>query len=55
MLLLPIRMPEHRKKMGQYHIKKGLDFFEQKEFGDAFRLLRLGLINAPEHIEGASL
>ena len=51
MLLLPIRMTEHRKKMGQYHINKGLDFFEQKEFGDAFRLLRLGLINAPEHIE----
>ena len=52
MLLLPIRMAEHRNKMGQYHIEKGLDFFEQKEFGDAFRLLRLGLINAPEHVEG---
>lgn len=55
MLLLPIRIAEHRKKMGQYHIKKGLDFYEQKEFGDAFRLLRLGLINAPEHIEGRIL
>ena len=52
MLFLPIRMAEHRKKMGQYHIEKGLDFYEQKEFWDAFRLLRLGLINAPEHIEG---
>lgn len=52
MLLLPIRMAEHRNKMGQYHIVKGLDFFERKEFGDAFRLLRLGLINAPEHVEG---
>lgn len=55
MLFLPIRMAEHRKKMGQYHIKKGLDFYEQKEFGDAFRLLRLGLINAPEHVEGRIL
>lgn len=52
MLLLPIRMAEHRNKMGQYHIEKGLDFFERKEFVDAFRLLRLGLINAPEHVEG---
>ena len=52
MLLLPIRMADHRNKMGHYHLKKGLDFFEQGEFGDCFRLLRLGLINAPEHIEG---
>lgn len=55
MLLLPIRMAEHRNKMGQYHIEKGLDFFERKEFRDAFRLLRLGLINAPEHVEGRML
>lgn len=55
MLLLPIRMAEHRQKMGQYHIQKGLDFIEKNEIGEAFRLLRLGLINAPEHFEGRKI
>ena len=51
MLLLPIRMAEHRKNMGQYHIDKGLNFYAQEKLVDAIRLLRLGLINAPDHIE----
>ena len=55
MLLLPIRMAEHRKKMGHYHIEKGLSFYEKKEYNDAFRCLRLGLINAPEHLEGRTM
>lgn len=55
MLLLPIRMAEHRKKMGQYHIQKGLDLIEKNEIREAFTLLRLGLINAPEHFEARKM
>ncbi|MGJ8652349.1 MAG: tetratricopeptide repeat protein [Opitutaceae bacterium] len=52
MLTLPFRMDAHRKEMGNYHIEKALKLFEEGEGREAFRLLRLGVIRAPENLKG---
>jgi Tfp pilus assembly protein PilF len=52
MMSLPFRMDEHRKEMGDYHIKSGLAEIKDGNYRDALRLLRLGVIRSPSNLEG---
>lgn len=52
MLMLPFRLDEHRKEMGNYHIEKGLAAIKEQDYREALRLLRLGVIRAPDNLEG---
>ena len=52
MMGLPFRMDEHRKELGDYHIKKGLEEIKEGNYRDALRLLRLGVTRSPENLEG---
>ena len=55
MVSLPFRMDEHRQKMGDNHIKNGLEAIKGGNFQDALRLLRLGVIRSPENLEGRAV
>lgn len=50
MITLPFQLDSHRIKLGNHHIERGMVALNQKEYGDAFRLLRLGLARAPANI-----
>jgi Tfp pilus assembly protein PilF len=52
MIALPFRMQEHRKEMGDYHIKTGLAEIKEGNYRDALRLLRLGVVRSPSNLEG---
>jgi Tfp pilus assembly protein PilF len=52
MIGLPFRMDEHRREMGDYHIKKGLEAMKAGDYRDALRLLRLGVTRSPANLEG---
>lgn len=52
MLALPFRMDAHRKEMGDYHIERALELFKEGEGREAFRLLRIGVIRAPDNLQG---
>jgi Tfp pilus assembly protein PilF len=52
MISLPFRIDEHRKEMGDYHIKQGLDEVKEGNYRDALRLLRLGVARSPSNLEG---
>tara|TARA_B110000208_G_scaffold152257_2_gene184038 strand:+ start:323 stop:1996 length:1674 start_codon:yes stop_codon:yes gene_type:complete len=52
MIGLPFRIDEHRKEMGDYHIKRGLEEVKQGNYRDALRLLRLGVARSPSNLEG---
>ncbi len=52
MLLLPVRLDEHRKEMGDYHIEKGLVALKDGDYRDALRLLRLGVARSSGNLEG---
>ena len=52
MIALPFRMQEHRKEMGDYHIKTGLAEINEGNYRDALRLLRLGVVRSPANLEG---
>ena len=55
MIQLPFRLDEHRKEMGNYHVKKGLGHFEEGEYREALTLLRLGVTRSPGNLEGRML
>ena len=50
--LLPFGMEAHRKEMGDFHIKKGLDEIKAGNYRDGFRLLRLGVARSPGNLKG---
>lgn len=52
MILLPFRISEHRKELGDYHTKKGLEELKDQNYRDALRLLRLGVGRSPSNLEG---
>ncbi|MEC8649928.1 MAG: hypothetical protein VXX82_03260 [Verrucomicrobiota bacterium] len=52
MITLPFRIDEHRREMGDYHVKKGLELLDDKKYSDALRLLRLGVARSPGNLEG---
>lgn len=52
MLTLPLRLEEHRKEMGDFHINKGLEQLKKEQYRDALRLLRLGVTRSPSNTEG---
>lgn len=56
-LTLPLRIDEHRKEMGSFHIKKGLRLLsaEDGNVSAGLRLLRLGLIRNPTHLEARKI
>jgi len=52
MISLPFRIEEHRKEMGDYHIKLGLEEVKEGNYREALRLLRLGVVRSPSNLEG---
>ena len=52
MISLPFRIEEHRKEMGDYHIKQGLEEVKEGNYREALRLLRLGVTRSPSNLEG---
>ena len=50
--VLPFGLDEHRVEMGDYQIEKGLDEIRAGNYGDGFRLLRLGVARSPRNLEG---
>jgi Tfp pilus assembly protein PilF len=55
MVALPFRMDEHRKELGNYHVNKGLEYFDEGNYRDALRFLRQGITRAPSNFEGRIL
>jgi len=43
MLILPLRLDEHREEMGSFHIQRGMELLNEGQGQRGFRLLRLGL------------
>ena len=52
MMVFPFIIKDHRKAMGDYHIKKGLTEIENEQFSEGIHLLRLGLVRSPSNLEG---
>ena len=52
MIFLPMNYSDHKVKMGDRHIERGLQAVEESNFADGIRLLRLGLIRSPGNLEG---
>lgn len=52
MLVLPFRMDEHRLEMGNYHIRRGMELLEEREFRSAMHLLRVGIARSRANFEG---
>ena len=50
--LIPFGLKEHRKQIGDFHIAKGLKAFEEGDYREGFRLLRLGVARSPANLEG---
>ena len=47
MLVLPFRMDEHRREMGEFFIRRGIREMESEDFRSGFHHLRIGLARAP--------
>ncbi|MFP4351245.1 MAG: tetratricopeptide repeat protein [Puniceicoccaceae bacterium] len=47
MLVLPFRMEEHRREMGEFYIRRGMEEIKEGEFRTGFHHLRTGLARAP--------
>ncbi|WP_041745107.1 tetratricopeptide repeat protein [Coraliomargarita akajimensis] len=52
MLMLPLRLNEHRTEMGNYHVEKGMKYLKEGNARDGIRLLRLGVARAKDNMEG---
>jgi len=52
MISLPFRIEEHRKEMGDYHIKLGLEEVKEGNYREGLRFLRLGVVRSPSNLEG---
>lgn len=46
-------LDDHRVKMGNFHIEKGLEEMRAGNYRDALRLLRLGVARAPGNLQGS--
>ena len=55
MVLLPFRLDEHRREMGDYHVRKGLAAVREGEAREGLRLLRLGIARAPGNLRGREM
>lgn len=52
MLVLPFRMDAHRLELGNYHVRRGLEFLEEQEYRSALHLLRVGVARSRANFEG---
>jgi tetratricopeptide (TPR) repeat protein len=55
MLVLPLRLDEHRREMGEFFIRRGTERIEAGEFRAGFHQLRIGLARAPADPEARIL
>lgn len=55
MLILPLRLDEHREEMGDFHIQRGLELLNEGQGQRGFRLLRLGLARARANAEARQI
>lgn len=51
-LLLPFRLDEHRRELGDYHIEQGLAKLAKGDLRNGLQLLRVGVTRSPGNIEG---
>ena len=52
MLVLPLRMDQHRVEMGDYHIERGLAALEEGDLRQALHFLRVGVARSKANAEG---
>lgn len=52
MLVLPFTLNEHRVKMGNFQVDKGLEEIKLGNVRDGLRLLRLGVVRSPGNLKG---
>lgn len=55
MLVLPLRMDEHRREMGEFYIRRGMEEVKEGEVRSGFHYLRIGLARAPANAEARIL
>ena len=55
MLILPLRLDEHRIEMGNYQVEKGKEALEAGDFSSAFHLLRTGVSRSKANVDGRML
>ena len=55
MMLLPFRMEDHRREMGEFFVQEGIASAEEGDYRAAFHELRIGLARAPALPEGRRL
>lgn len=52
MIALPFRMDAHRKELGDFYLRRSESSIEEKNFGEALDLLRLGVTLSPTNLRG---
>lgn len=55
MIALPFRLDAHRVEMGTFHIEEGLAALERGDGRVAFNKLRVGILRAPQHLQGRTV
>ncbi len=52
MLVLPIRLDEHRVEMGEFHVQRGLEAIQNQELRAGLHLLGTGVARSKANLEG---
>jgi len=52
MIALPFRMDAHRRELGDFYLRRAESSIEEKNFGEALDLLRLGVTLSPTNLRG---
>lgn len=55
MLTYWVNRDEHQRRVGDYQIRKGIEFLEEGKYREAFAYLRGGVHNAPRNLQGRQL
>ena len=55
MIALPFRLDEHRKEMGDFHVEKGIDYFNKGAYRESLSFLRIGVLRSPGNLQGRLL
>lgn len=53
--LLPFRMKEHRKEMGDYQVAESFKYFNEGKYRECLHYLRVGVARSPGNLEGRQL
>lgn len=53
--LLPFRMAEHRREMGDYQITEAFRYFEERKLRECLQMLQFGVARSPKNLAGRQL